>query len=162
LDKYCGKCHQGDGEGRKKVDLTDRPGFLIFSEPYLLLTGRPSWGRAYEKPAEPPPGFGIANMIMVEGYDQRDPKAYKTPPPMTYLSYKSRLIDIASSGEHNEVKVDPENLRRLIAWVDTMCPYRGDAEVRDIPDPEFQGVDWLAIRPKIQTAPTIIRPGPVD
>jgi hypothetical protein len=162
LDKYCGECHQGDGEGRESVDLTDRPGFLIFSEPYLLLTGRPSWGKAYEKPQDPPPGFGIANMIMVEGYDQRDPEAYKTPKPMTYLSYKSQLIDIASSGEHNDVKVDPVSLRKLIAWVDTMCPYRGAEEVREIPDPEFQGVDWLAIRPKIQTAPTIIRPGPVD
>jgi hypothetical protein len=162
LDKYCGDCHQGDGEGRDSVDLTDRPGFLIFSEPYLLLTGRPSWGKAYEKPQDPPPGFGIANMIMVEGYDQRDPEGYKTPKPMTYLSYKSELIDIASSGEHYDVKVDPVSLRKLIAWVDTMCPYRGAEEVREIPDPEFQGVDWLAIRPKIQTAPTIIRPGPVD
>jgi len=58
--------------------------------------------------------------------------------------------------------VDPISLRRLIAWVDAMCPYRGDDEVRDIPDPVFQGVDWLAIRPKIESAPIIIRPGPVD
>jgi hypothetical protein len=43
-----------------------------------------------------------------------------------------------------------------------MCPYRGDEEIRAIPDPEFQGVDWLAIRPRIQTAPRIVRPGPVD
>ena len=32
LDRYCGKCHQGDGEGRKTLDLTDRPGHLGFSE----------------------------------------------------------------------------------------------------------------------------------
>jgi hypothetical protein len=43
-----------------------------------------------------------------------------------------------------------------------MAPYRGSEEVRAIPDPEFQGVDWLSIRPRIKTAPTIIRPGPVD
>jgi len=162
LDKYCGKCHQGEGEARKTLDLTARPGFLIFSEPYVILTGKPAWGRPYEKPAEPPPGWGIADMIMVEGYDQRDPKAYQTPKPMTHLSYKSRLIEIASSGEHNDVKVDPVSLRKLIAWVDTMCPYRGDEEVREIPDPKFQGVDWLAVRPKIRSAPTIVRPGPVD
>jgi hypothetical protein len=162
LDQYCGKCHQGDGEGRKTLDLTDRPGFLIFSEPYLLLTGRPAWGRPYEKPDNPPPGFGIANILQVEGYDQRDPQAYRTPPPMTALSYRSKLIEIASSGKHHDVKVDPLSLQKLIAWVDTMAPYRGAEEVREIDDPVFQGVDWLAIRPRIKTAPTIIRPGPVD
>ncbi len=40
--------------------------------------------------------------------------------------------------------------------------YRGDKEVREIDDPVFQGVDWLSVRPKIKTAPRIIRPGPVD
>jgi hypothetical protein len=162
LDKYCGKCHQGDGEGRKTLDLTLRPGYLMFDEPYWTLIGRPSWGRAHVKPEDPPPGLGIANMLMVEGYDQRDPKAYQTPEPMTYLSYRSKLIEQASSGKHHDVKVDPISLRRLIAWVDTMCPYRGDEEVRAIDDPVFQGVDWIAIRPKIKSAPTIIRPGPVD
>ena len=99
---------------------------------------------------------------MVEGFDQRDPEAYQTPKPMTALSYKSRLIVLASSGKHHDVKVDPVSLRRLIAWVDAMCPYRGGEEVRATPDPEFQGVDWLSIRPKIQNAPHIVRPGPVD
>ena len=66
-------------EARKVVDLTDRPGQLGFSEVYWLLIGRPTWGTPYQKPANPPPGFGIANMIMVEGYDPFDPAAYKTP-----------------------------------------------------------------------------------
>jgi hypothetical protein len=101
-------------------------------------------------------------MLMVEGYDQRDPAGYQTPKPMTKLSYKSRLIEMASSGKHNDVKVDPISLERLILWVDAMCPYLGDEEVREIPDPVFQGVEWLAIRPRIQTAPRIIRPGPLD
>jgi hypothetical protein len=81
---------------------------------------------------------------------------------MTSLSYTSPLIDLASSGKHFKVKVDPVNLRKLIAWVDTMCPYRGDEEVRQIDDPDFQGVDWLGIRPRIKTAPRIIRPGPFE
>ncbi|HQX49854.1 MAG TPA: hypothetical protein PLR25_08095 [Planctomycetaceae bacterium] len=29
-------------------------------------------------------------------WDQRDPKAYQTPEPMTQLSYNSRLSDFAS------------------------------------------------------------------
>ena len=162
LDKYCGECHQGEAEGTKALDLTARPGFLMFDEPYVTLTGKPAWGEPYQKPAEPPPGWGIADMIMVESYDQRDPEAYRTPQPMTHLSYKSRLVELCSSGEHYDVKVDPVSLLRLIVWVDTMCPYRGDEEVREIPDPVFQGIDWLSIRPKIKSAPRIIRPGPVD
>lgn len=162
LDKYCGKCHQGDGKARKTLDMTARPGFLIFEELYMVITGRPTWGTPYKKPRKPPAGFGIANTIMVEGYHTTDPDAYVTPKPMTHLSYKSKLIEIASGGKHHDVKVDPVSLRKLIAWVDTMCPYRGDEEVRELPDPVFQGVDWLAIRPRIKTAPRIIRPGPVD
>jgi len=162
LDKYCGKCHQGNGEARKVLDLTERPSSPIFTEPYLTLIGRPSWGSPYQKPDTPPPGFGIADTLLVEAYSTTDPAAYTTPQPMTALSYKSRLIDLASSGKHHNVKIDPLSLLKLIAWVDTMCPYRGEEEVREIPDPEFQGVDWLAVRPKIQNAPRIVRPGPVD
>ncbi len=162
LDRYCGNCHQGDGDAREVLDLTFRPGFRMFNEPYVTLTGKPTWGRPYEQPKTPVPGWGIANTIMVEAYDQRDPEAYQTPEPMTRLSHKSRLIELASSGDHYDVKVDPISLRKLIAWIDTMCPYRGDDEVRQIPDPVFQGVDWLSIRPKVRTAPQIVRPGPVD
>jgi hypothetical protein len=162
LDRYCGKCHQGDGEARKTLDLTERPGFLMFDEPYVTLTGRPTWGAPYEAPADPPPGFGIASPLMVEGYATTDPAAYRTPEPMTRLSYQSKLIDIASSGRHHDVKVDEISRLRLITWIDAMCPYLGDDEIRQIPDPEFQGVDWLAVRPRIATAPRIVRPGPLD
>jgi hypothetical protein len=162
LDRVCAECHTGDGEGRKTLDLTPRPGHLGFDEAYWLFTGRPTWGRPYEPPANPPPGFGIADTLLVEGFDQRDPAAYRTAAPMTRLSYRSRLVHIASSGKHHDVKVDAESLRRLILWVDTMCPYRGSEEIRAIADPDFQGVDWLAIRPAIRSAPTVVRPGPLD
>jgi len=142
--------------------MTPRPGHLGFDEMYWILTGRPSWGNLYNKPKNPPPGFGFADMIMVEGYHQRDPVAYQTPKPMTRLSYKSRLIERASSDKHHNVKVDPLSQRRLIAWVDAMCPYRGNEEVRQIDAPIFQGVDWQSIRPKIKNASRIVRPGPVD
>ena len=113
-------------------------------------------------PANPPPGWGIADTLMVEAYSTTDPKAYVTPEPMTALSYKSRLIELASSGKHHDVRVDPVSRLRLILWVDTMCPYRGDEEIREIPDPEFQGVDWLAVRPLIKNAPLVARPGPLN
>jgi len=162
LSKYCSDCHEGDGEGRKTVDLTSRPGHLGFDETYWLLIGKPSWGKSHVPPKNPPPGWGIAGVFMVEAYDKLDPAGYQTLDPMTTLSYKSQLIELVSSGEHYDVKVDEVSRRKLIAWVDTMCPYRGDKEVREIDDPDFQGIDWLSIRPKIKTAPRIIRPGPVD
>ena len=162
LDQYCAKCHEGDGEGRKTFDMTERPAPPAFSEPYLTLIGRPSWGAPYTPPEKPEPGFGLAGVLMVEAYGQIDPQAYVTPKPMTSLSYKSPLVELASSGKHHDVKVDPVSLQRLITWVDAMCPYLGDEEVRAIPDPEFQGVDWLAVRPLITNAPVIPRPGPVD
>ena len=162
LERYCVSCHGGEGGERAEPDLTVRPGYLMFDEPYVTLTGRPSWGAAYQAPPDPPPGFGIAGMLMVEGYATTDPAGYVTPDPMTRLSYASRLIELASSGEHHGVVVDPLSRLRLIAWVDAMCPYRGEEEVRRIEDPDFPGMDWLAIRPLIRTAPTVVRPGPVD
>jgi len=162
LDRYCGKCHEGQGEAVKTLDLTPRPGFLDFAEPYFVLTGRPSWGKPYVVPETQIPGFGIANVLMVEGYGTTDPAAYRTPKPMTYLSYKSRLIELCTSGKHYDVKVDEVSRQRLIAWIDAMCPYCGEEEIRAIPDPQFQGVDWLSIRPRIHSAPRIVRPGPVD
>lgn len=162
LEKYCGECHMGQGEAVKVLDLTPRPGFLGFAEPYFLLTGRPTWGQPYVKPPVVPPGFGFAGMLVVEGYDRRDPAGYRTPPPMTALSYRSPLVELCSSGQHYGVKLDELSLLRLITWIDAMCPYRGEEEIREIPDPDFQGIDWLAIRPRIRTAPKIIRPGPMD
>jgi len=161
LDRYCAECHQGEGEARSIFDTTPRPGFLFFDETYLTIVGRPTWGRAYRSPENPPPGFGIANVLMVEGFEKIDPAGYRTPEPMKHLSYKSPLIELASSGEHYQVRVDPINLRRLIVWVDAMCPYRGDEEVRAIDDPDFQGIDWLPVRPRIKTAPRVSRPGPL-
>jgi hypothetical protein len=169
LDKHCAECHQGDGKARKTLDLTPKKGWMGWDATYSLFIGKPSWGQAYRKPANPPPGFGIADMIMVEGYSQTDPKAYQTPEPMTKLSYKSRLVEIVSGnhppskdGKIPKVKVDEVSRRRIIAWIDAMAPYRGEEEVREIPDPVFPGVDWLAVRPRVKTAPRIVRPGPMD
>ena len=49
---------------------------------------------------------------------------------MQYLSYKSRLVELAASGKHYDVKVDPVSLHRLIAWVDACCPFMGEEELR--------------------------------
>ena len=77
---------------------------------------------------------------------------------MSYLSFKSKLIARAMSGKHHKVKVDPVGLRRLIAWVDACCPYRGEPEIRALDDPDFPGIERLPIRPRVKTAPIIERP----
>ncbi len=154
LDKHCGACHQGDGKGRKKLDLTLRKGDRwFFPEPYLTLVGGALMHKRQlgDKP-------GIAGAIMAENFPLSDPASYETFRPMRHLSYNSQLIEIAMSGKHHDVKVTGEDLRKLIAWVDANCPFRGEGEIREIPDPVFAGIDWLPVRPRTQTAPEVARP----
>ncbi len=134
LDKYCGKCHQGDGKGREKLDLTLRPSHDggVFPEPYLTLTlGKKRQLRDFPSNCE----GGIAGTILAENRPWR-PEDYGTFPPMQALSFKSKLIEIASSGKHEDVQVDPLSLTKLILWVDTLCTYRGERELRDMDDPD--------------------------
>ena len=139
------------------MDLTLRPGRGFFKEPYLTLVGTANYG---PKPTGNPASgqCGIAGAILCENYEQSDPKSYVTFRPMQHLSYTSKLIDYAMSGKHYDVRVDPVGLRKLIAWVDANCPYRGEEDIRAIGDPKFAGVDVLPIRPRCKTAPIIARP----
>ena len=156
LDRYCVRCHQGQPPGSDEPNLVLRPGHSVFKEPYLTLVGSAGWGNPI--PAGKP-GYGIANAIPVEAnYDQNDPAALTTLRPMQYLSYSSRLIELASSGQHYDVTVDAESLHRLIAWVDACCPFMGEDELRALGDPDFSGIDALPIRPRVATAPVVERP----
>ena len=157
LDRHCGKCHQGEGKARAKLDLTLRPGVSVFKQPYLTLVGAAGWGNPVRGRG---PGYGSACALPVESIDpsRNDPRAYATFRPMTYLSYRSKLIHNAMSGEHHGVKVDPLSLRRLIAWVDACCPYMGEPELRALGDPNFPGIELLPIRPRVATAPVVERP----
>jgi len=160
LDRHCGKCHQGEGKARKALDLTLRPGISVFKEPYLTLIGSAAWYNPSRLPKQEARGYGIACPIPVETLDpsRNHPRGLATLSPMDYLSCKSKLIEIAMSGKHNRVKVDPLSRRRLIAWVDACCPYAGEEEVRALGDPHFDGIESLPIRPRVATAPIIARP----
>jgi len=136
LDKYCGSCHQGDEnpKAKEKLDLTLRPSKDggIFPEPYLTLTlGKKRRLGSFPAACE----GGIAGTILAQPLPWR-PETYKTFPPMKALSYKSKLIDIASSGKHHKVQVDAASLEKLILWVDTLCTYRGEQELRGMADPD--------------------------
>lgn len=163
LDKYCGSCHQGNGKGRAKLDLTLRDGvqeggiqdpkLLPFKEPYLTLIG-PTWNQY--KPTTSGAGLGLAGCINVETRHQYGPLK-----PMTVLSYTSPLIELVTSGKHNKVKIEGEDLQRLMAWVDCNCVYRGDEEVRQIPDPPPEVANRFPVPVKTRTAPVISRLHPV-
>jgi len=171
LDHYCGKCHQGDGQARETLDLTLRPapGHFAghFQEPYLTLLGSAAWPHAV--PAAGQAGYGMAGAIPVYGLQPDD--VYPADPttdslstiqrtlrPMRFLSFRSRLIELITSGEHHDVVVSPVELRRLMAWVDANCPYRGEPEVRALDDPDFPGIEQLPVRPRMRTAPVVDRP----
>ena len=156
LDRYCVRCHQGKEPGAAEPNLALRPGHSVFKEPYLTLVGAAGWGNPVPGGR---PGYGIAGAIPVESnYGQNDPAALTTLRPMQYLACKSKLVELAASGEHYDVKADPLSLRRLIAWVDACCPFLGEEELRALGDPDFPGIEKLPIRPRVASAPIIERP----
>jgi hypothetical protein len=163
LDRYCAKCHQDPKHpGYKRFNATLRSGILGFKEPYMTLLGNPTQTVSRVEKDDAGGGFGWADVILVEAYGTTDSEAYITYPPMKKLSYKSRLVELMSNGKHHGVKVDEENLLRVIHWVDAMGPYNGAEELQKMEDPTFQGKDWLSQRPRIQTPPIVQRPGPFD
>ncbi len=168
LDRHCGECHQGDRnpKARKKLDMTFRDGSGVkfrgraghrrgdktpFAEPYLtFVSGRTGWGRGKQK-------ISLAGAFIVEGYGTKDPSSLRTLEPMSVFSYKSRLLENATSGEHNKVKIDAASRRRLTAWIDANCPYLGKEEIRQMDDPQFAHIETLKLRPRVKTAPEIDR-----
>lgn len=136
LDRYCTRCHNGSeaspvpnlrGTPGKGVASPLHPGTIVFSEPYLYLIRS-----------------GVAGVIGAEEYDQRDPAAYRTLPPMTHLSYRSRLLEIAESGQHHGVEVDEASRQQLIGWIDANGPYRGLDDVRALDEPRCRDAPVVA------------------
>lgn len=79
---------------------------------------------------------------------------------MTMLSSTSRLIELVTSGKHNKVKVEGEDLQRLMAWVDcnwSIAATRRSADSRSPASDRQQ----LPVPVKTCTAPKIDRLQPV-
>ena len=178
LDKYCAGCHQGQGKARAKLDLTLRPSTVRwnyfangpkqfgrdgesspFKEPYVTLVGGAfGWTKVRQvtfNAAGVP--TCLAGCLIPEGFGARDPRSLVTLPPLSYLSPASKLVEIASSGKHHGVKVREDDLLRLMAWVDLNCPFLGDEEIRQIPDPEFPFMECLPMRHYNRSAPHVNR-----
>jgi hypothetical protein len=96
FDKYCVTCHDFGRPGAKKGVLAgDRT--LAFNFSYNEL-----WRKGIVKAV----GAGPADIL----------------PPYTWGSHASKLAEVVRKG-HNNVKLDPESLDRLITWMDINAPY---------------------------------------
>ena len=160
LDRHCIRCHGGK-EPKAGLDLTHRaePERTV-SWPYVLLVfgqNPKSLDESVEKTiagplfpyhAYPNPAWKVVSQDTVV-------------PPMTALSYKSKLVRYATSGKHHEVKVSPEEETRLVAWVDALCPYLGLEEILsrpDMPADTYYAVDMyrgLSYPALLSTAPVV-------
>jgi hypothetical protein len=76
-------------------------------------------------------------------------------PPMTAMSYRSRLIELAASGAHYGVKVSKQEEERLTAWVDALCPYNGLEELMTRPDPDPALNKQFSYAARMRTAPVV-------
>lgn len=157
LDRYCGACHQGQGTGRDELDLTLRAGAGVFREPYVtLVLGKVDQLSTCVLSPVGAPG-GLAGTLIPVAMPPET--MLKTVPALTSLSYKSPLIELATSGKHYDVKLDEISLLKLMAWIDLLCPYRGEPEIRAMPDPDpapFVAERW-PIMPRMHSAPIVKR-----
>ena len=80
--------------------------------------------------------------------------------PMSIFSNNSLLLKVITTDKknHGDLKLEADELRMLAAWMDLNCPYQGDDELRQLPDPQFDGIEYIVPRPRIKTAPIIPRP----
>jgi len=163
LDKHCISCHSGS-EPKGNFDFSHRssPNSHI-TWPYVKLV----FGDNPKSIAEWVEKTVAGSIIPYHIYPNADIK-YPTHetviPPMTALSYRSRLIEIATSGNHHQVKVSDEEKEKLVAWVDALCPLLGLEEImmqENIPEEEFVKSSsynihrGLSFPPKMRTAPYI-------
>lgn len=152
LDRHCTACHSGTGAGRARLDLTPRPGPGVFPEPYLTLIGPIGFGLNRS------PTRSLAGALMCENFEMSDPASYVTLRPRQYLSANSPLVELCVNQQHYGVRLAEHERLTLIGWVDANCPYRGEEEIRAMPDPTFAGIEQLPVRPRTRTAPVIARP----
>ncbi len=114
LDKHCVACHGGDQKDGD-IDLTSE-GHKGFTKSYWALCGdRDFWGAGTnpKNAAEAlVPRFGGRNQVQI------------TPPGGSYGARGSRLMKMLRDG-HEEVKLSPDELRRLAMWIDCNAIFFG-------------------------------------
>lgn len=136
LDQHCVSCH-GGGKTEGDIDLTGVP-HKGFSQSYWSLCGDHDFWAGGTNPKNAAealvPRFGGRNQVQI------------TPPGGLYGARGSRLMTMLEDG-HEDVKLSPEELRRLAAWIDLNAIFYGvylpEDQARqlrgeDVPMPEIQ------------------------
>ena len=122
LDQHCVKCHSGPTPP-KKVDLCDdKTDFFNVSYEWLARgrkrSGEAEWDSPYVSWIPTYNGME-ANILEVT------PKAWGSP--------RSKLSDLLLSGHPDtngapRLKMEPREIRRVLAWIDLNVPYYGTSE----------------------------------
>jgi hypothetical protein len=103
-DRHCVKCHDlGRKAGEKLILAGDRE--LVFNASYVELFQR--WGR--QEALLNTVGLGLAPL--------NAPRAADSP--------RSRLVQLLRKG-HSDVKLSPEEMDRIVTWIDIGGPYYPD------------------------------------
>jgi hypothetical protein len=114
LDKHCVRCHGGE-KTEGKIDLTRTPSGS-YTRSYEALCGDRNFWHVGTNPTNAAealvPRFGARNQIQV------------SPPGGMYGARGCRLIKLLHKG-HYEVKLLPDDLRRLAAWIDLNAIFYG-------------------------------------
>ncbi|MBM4153426.1 MAG: hypothetical protein FJ221_00130 [Lentisphaerae bacterium] len=114
LDRHCIRCHAGE-KPKGGIDLTRAPD-RGFTRSYWALCGD-----AAGRPTRPEADAGD----LVPRYRQRN-QIQITPPDDLRAARQSRLIRmLAAASGHQGVKVPPDDLRRLAAWIDLNAIFYG-------------------------------------
>ncbi|MGO8753370.1 MAG: hypothetical protein ACLQNE_46125 [Thermoguttaceae bacterium] len=110
LDRHCVTCHDyGKEPGQKQILRGDLG--LAFNASYVTLLARSPALWRLPAPGEPKP------LISTVGTGP-----LPVVPPYSWGSHRSRLIDLLRAG-HEGVKLSPEELDRIITWIDLNAPY---------------------------------------
>ena len=155
LDAHCVRCHN-DVKTGGGYDFRHRTqGDVPISWPYVLLVfGKPPFGKDDDLQERSIAG-PLFPYRVYENERVEIPTLDTVAPPMTAMSYRSRLLDLATSGKHHDVQISPEEEARLVAWIDTMTPYWGQEEILHIPDPKGGRRETYSAR--MRTAPRVFR-----
>ncbi len=112
FDKHCVTCHDYGKEAGKAINLAGDLG-LVFNTSYLELRNKSPMRWHPDSPGE--------ERSLVKAVDDGPPQVL---PPYAWGSHRSRLIDFLRP-EHYDVKLSPEELDRVVTWIDMNAPYYG-------------------------------------
>ena len=139
LDRNCTKCHGGNRpDGNLDLSHKTAPNTPI-TWPYVKLVFGDN-PKTVDEWAQKTIAGCIIPYHVYSNTEDKYPTEETVVPAMTALSYRSKLIEIATSGEHYGVKVTPQEEAKLVAWVDALCPFLGLEEIiaqQDMPAKEF-------------------------